>query len=107
MPVFEILTWRSAAAVDDSDMIDAMTNFGDVVKDLPGFIHQSLYKNAAEQWVCIYFWETEEEAHASNDAVADLDVFQALMKLIQPDSVTMEVLPPLQSSHSLGFLSKA
>ncbi|HBR95774.1 MAG TPA: hypothetical protein DD979_00135 [Gammaproteobacteria bacterium] len=100
MPVFEILTWRALPSVADDDMVDAMAGFSEAVKTLPGFIHQSLYKNAQGQWVCIYFWQTEAEAHASNTAVAGLKVFENLMRLIEAGSVTMEVLSALQSSDS-------
>lgn len=94
---FEILTWRSAANVTDQAMIQAMQAFSEDVQQLPGFLQQSLYKNAANDWVCIYYWQTEQQAHESNAAVADKNRFLQLMALIEPDSVTMEVMSPLQS----------
>jgi len=100
-PVFEILTWRSALNVKDSDIIGAMTRFSGVVERLSGFLHQSLYKNQDQQWVCIYFWKTQEEAHASNEAVAHTREFSELMSLIEKESVTMEVLLPSQHSGDL------
>ncbi|MGH1487481.1 MAG: hypothetical protein ACRBCI_14800 [Cellvibrionaceae bacterium] len=102
-PIFEILTWRSATSVADDEMINTMAQFGEVVKGLPGFIHQSLYKNADDQWVCIYFWQREEDAHGSNQAVANLPIFGELMSLIKKDSITMEVLSALQSNSGVSF----
>lgn len=94
-PVLEILTWESTAKATDEAMISAMMTFDKDVKVLPGFLQQTLYKNAANQWVCIYYWETEQQAHDSNAAVADKPSFQHLMTLIKPNSVTMEVLTPV------------
>ena len=94
--VFEILTWRSAAGVAKQTMIDAMHEFSHDVKQLPGFLQQSLYQNASNEWVCIYYWETEKQAKESNSAVADKASFLALMALIVSDSVTIEIMQPLQ-----------
>lgn len=95
---FEILTWRSAEKATDQEMIEAMQVFSEDVQQLPGFLQQSLYKNAANEWVCIYYWQTEQQAHDSNAAVADKASFSALMALIEADSVTMEVMTALQTS---------
>ncbi len=96
-PVFEILTWTTTDTTKDQDMVDSMAAFSERVKTLPGFLHQSLYKNANAQWVCIYFWKSEAEAHASNAAVANMKEFNELMRLIKKESITMEVLTSLQS----------
>ena len=100
-PVFELLTWRSTTDTNDDDMLGAMSRFSTIVKTLPGFLYQSLYKKADDEWVCIYFWETEQEAYASNEAVANTQEFGELMKLIDKDSVTMVVLPCLQQCGSI------
>ena len=101
--VFEILTWESKEQSSDADMLHAMQQLSQLVKDLPGFLHQSLYKNAAAQWVCIYFWESEQAAHASNHAVAEEPIFHQLMSLIKAETVTMEVMSVLQHEGSLRF----
>lgn len=102
-PVFEILTWKSALNVDDEQMVSAMTNFGEVIKKLTGFLYQSLHKDADGTWICIYFWETEDDVHASNEAVAHSPEFGELMRLILEGSVSMEVLPSVQSSGIISF----
>ena len=84
-------------------MINAMTRFSEITKRLPGFLYQSIYKNANGKWVCIYFWETEADAHASNEAVANTTEFGDLIKLINENSLTVEVLPSLQSSGKIHF----
>ncbi|MGH1543302.1 MAG: hypothetical protein ACRBHB_23020 [Arenicella sp.] len=102
-PVFEILTWKALKNTSDEAMLAAMSEFSDKVKELPGFRQQSLYKNADNIWICIYYWHTEQQAHDSNAAVADEPSFQRLMSLIEATSITMEVLTPLQSSRRLQF----
>lgn len=96
--VFEILSWVAKSGVTDVEMVDVMEDFGAEVRLLPGFIQQSLYKNAQGVWVCVYYWETEEQAHNSNELVADNPVFHSLMALIEADTVTMEVMHPLQQA---------
>jgi len=103
VPIFEILTWQSATGVTDNKMINTMNQFSKVVAKLPGFLYQSLYKNSEGQWICIYFWETEQEAHASNGIVAETKAFDDLMSIIQKDSVTIEVLSSLQDSGIVEF----
>ena len=95
--VFEILTWRSREGVKNKTMINAMHDFSHDVKQLPGFVQQSLYQNSSSEWVCIYYWETEQQAKDSNAAVAGTASFLALMELISAESVTMEVMTPLQT----------
>ncbi|QEQ96327.1 hypothetical protein [Neptunomonas concharum] len=95
-PIFEILTWKSAPNVTEKNMIDSMSRFGNLVSTLPGFLHQSLYKRRDETWVCVYFWETEQQAHDSNDLVAGTPEFSELISLIEEGSITMEVLTALQ-----------
>ena len=102
-PIFEILTWRSKESVTDQAMIDAMNEFSNVVEKLSGFLHQALYKNSPQEWLCIYYWKTEESAHASNEAVANEPSFHALMSLIDEGSVTMKVLPSMQDRGELSF----
>lgn len=98
--VFEILTWRSSEGVTNKTMIDAMHEFSHDVKQLSGFLQQSLYQRSSGEWVCIYYWETEQQAKQSNTAVAKKASFIALMELIVTESVTMDVMTPLQTcSH--------
>ena len=102
-PVFEILTWKSSLNVSDETMISTMSRFSEVVKQLSGFLYQSLYKNADNKWVCIYFWETEADAHASNKAVANTPELSELMCLIEENSISMEVLSSLQNNGVIRF----
>lgn len=101
--VYEIVKWKSKSNVKDQDMIDAVNNMVTDLKSLKGFLHQSLYKNSNEEWVDIYYWETEEDAHASNESMATKNSFDNLIKLIEPNTVSVEILHPLQSSGEQSF----
>lgn len=101
--VYEIVKWKSKSNVKDQDMIDAVNNMVTDLKSLKGFLHQSLYKNSNEEWVDIYYWETEEDAHASNESMATKNSFDNLIKLIEPNTVSVEILHPLQSSGKQSF----
>ena len=102
-PVYEIVKWESKPDVSDKAMIDAVNAMVVDLKSLKGFLHQSLYKNSNEEWVDFYYWETEEDAHASNTSMADKASFKTLIDLIEPNTVSIEVLHQLQSSGDLSF----
>jgi len=89
--------------MSDQAMIDAVNVMVVDLKSLKGFLHQSLYKNSNQEWVDIYYWETEEDAHASNTSMADKVSFKNLIALIEPNSVSIEVLHQLQSSGKQSF----
>jgi hypothetical protein len=59
-------------------------------------LQQTLYKNGTNDWVCIYYWESEQQAHDSNAAVAETPSFQNIMALIAVNSITMEVMSSRQ-----------
>lgn len=102
-PVYEIVKWKSKSDISDQTMIDVVNAMVVDLKILKGFLHQSLYKNSSEEWVDIYYWETEEDAHASNTSMADKASFKSLIKLIEPNSVSIEVMHQLQSSGEQSF----
>lgn len=101
-PVLEFVKWRSAEGVSDEAMIAAVDAFANDLKSIKGFHHQTLYKQEDGTWLDVYYWQTEEDAIASNDAAAGLSTFQDLIKLIEPDSVGIEILHPLQASGALA-----
>ncbi|MFD2204990.1 hypothetical protein [Kiloniella antarctica] len=101
MYAIEILTWESQPDVTDLEMINAVQAMVPDLKKLPGFRYQSLSKNGKGQWVEIYYWDTAEDAHNSNDSMADKPSLQQLLGLIDVKSLTMEVFAPLQESKPL------
>jgi len=102
-PVFEIVKWKSKETVSDESMIEAVNEMTKDLTSLKGFLQQSLYKSPNGEWVDIYYWETKEDAHTSNTSMADKESFKKLIELIEPESVTIEVMHQLQSSSRLSF----
>ena len=96
--VYEIVTWKSKEGVSDADMISAVDSMVEDLKQLDGFINQTLYKEKDGQWVDVYYWVTEKNAVDSNDAMANKDSFKSLIELIEPSSVGIKILDPLQTS---------
>lgn len=96
--IIEILTWQAKDGVSDEAMIEATDEMVADLKKLPGFISQTLYKNSKSEWVDVYYWASEETAHASNQLMEDKASLATLMSLIAPETITMEVMPALQSS---------
>ena len=101
--VFEILTWKSKKGVTDEEMIKAVDSMVVDLKRLSGFLNQTLYKDSDGTWIDIYYWDTEKDAHDSNEGMADKDSFKRLMSIIEPDTVTMKVVSPQQSSGAMQF----
>ncbi|MEE9313175.1 MAG: hypothetical protein V3V02_00870 [Rhizobiaceae bacterium] len=94
MQVMELVKWRSQKNVSDADMVKAVHGILHDLETLPGFGSQVLYKDADGVWVDVYLWDSEGEAIASNDLMADKPSFQQLMSLIDLSSVTIEFLYP-------------
>jgi hypothetical protein len=101
--VLEILTWKSKPGVSDKEMIQAVDSMVIDLKKLKGFLNQTLYKEEDGTWIDIYYWHTEKDAHASNESMADKDSLQKLMSIIEPNTVTMKVVSPKQSSGGIEF----
>ena len=101
--VFEILKWKSKTGVTDEEMIFSVDAMAVDLKKLKGFLHQTLYKNTNSEWVDVYYWETEEDAHNSNNLMADKSTFKNLIKLIEPDTISIDVMHSLQTSGDLSF----
>ncbi len=101
--VFEILTWKAKPGVSDKQMIDAAEAMVADLRELNGFLNQSLYKDENGTWIDIYYWETEKDAHDSNASMAEKTSFHNLIELIDADSITMKVLNTLQSSGGISF----
>lgn len=101
--VYEILKWQSKVGVTDADMIAAVNDMVKDLKTLNGFLNQTLYKDKNGAWVDIYYWATEADAVASNDAMAGKASFVKLIDLIAPDSVSLEIMKPLQTSGDMVF----
>ena len=99
-PVYETVRWTANKGVDKQQMIEAMKILSKDVKNLPGFIEQTLYQRENNEWLAIYYWKTEQQAHNSNHLVAEKDSFIKLVSLIQADSIEIEVLSPLQQAHA-------
>ncbi|OMH29082.1 hypothetical protein [Motiliproteus sp. MSK22-1] len=98
MPVIEIVSWNAKDNTADKDMIAALNNLVPDLKNLPGFLEQSTGKDANGRWVDVYYWDSVENAHASNELMANKSSLTALMALLEPDSVTIQVIEPLQTS---------
>jgi len=101
MYVIETVSWDAKPDITDKQMIDAIEAMIPDLNDLPGFRYQSLSKNDNGRWIEIYYWDTAEDAHRSNDLMAEKTSLQQLLPLIDMNSLNIEVLVPLQESRAL------
>ncbi len=101
--VFEIVTWKSKPDISDGQMIEAVNAMVGDLKDLKGFLNQTLYKDGDGTWSSIYYWETEKNAHDSNEGMANKESFKNLMAIVEPASISIKVMSPLQSSGDIVF----
>ncbi len=99
MSVLEIVKWKAKPNVSDKKMIDVVNAMVPDLKKLDGFISQVLYKDKNNYWVDVYYWDTAENAHLSNERMAEKESLKKLLELIELNTVTIEVLEPLQSSE--------
>ena len=100
MSVLEIVKWKAKPNVSDKQMVDAVNKMIPDLKNLNGFINQTLYKGKDDYWIDIYYWDTTENAHLSNEQMSGKKSLKTLLELILPESISMEVLKPLQNGKS-------
>jgi len=98
MYVTELLSWQARPEISDEQMTETMAAMLPDLKNLPGFLFQTLSKDSKGHWIAVYFWKTAESAHASNTLMADKTSMVQLMQLLIPETIVMEVMEPLQDS---------
>ena len=98
MSVLEIVKWKGKPEISDSQMIEAVAAMVPDLKKLDGFISQTLYKDNEDFWIDVYYWNTAENAHLSNERMAEKESLKGLLEIIELDTVTMQVLESLQKS---------
>lgn len=102
-PVFEVVKWKSKSDISDKETIDAVNAMAVDLKILKGFLQQSLYKNSNDEWVDVYYWKTLEDAQDSDISMSGKDSFKRLIELIEPNSVSIEIMREIQSSGGQFF----
>lgn len=99
MSVIEIVKWKAKPNISESEMKEAVNQMVPDLKKLDGFINQTLYKNNENYWIDVYYWDSSENAHLSNERMAEKESLKKLLEIIELDTVTMEILEPLQKSE--------
>ncbi|MBP7580021.1 MAG: hypothetical protein KA757_03285 [Vogesella sp.] len=89
--IIEIVKWKSAQGVTDQETIEAALNLIPDLKSIGGFIAKTLYKNG-DEWIDVYYWETVEDAHLSNERMATKESLSKLFSLVQPETVSITVM---------------
>ncbi len=98
----EILKWKSKDGINDNQTIEAVNNMVSDLRKCEGFIHQSLYKLDGV-WCDVYYWKDEQCAHNSNNFMGEKNSLEELMKLIDVETISMEVSEARQSSGDLNI----
>lgn len=99
MSVLEIVKWKAKPGITDSQMTETVNAMVSDLKKLDGFINQTLYKDDEAYWLDVYYWNTSENAHLSNERMAEKESLKSLLQIIELDTVTMKILEPLQKSE--------
>ncbi len=110
MYVIETVSWQAKADTQKEQMIEAVNNMVADLQQLPGFRHEALAlqhqvnataSKASRQWLQLYYWDSAEAAHNSNQLMADKASLQELVSLIEPETIAIDVFTPYQESSPL------
>ena len=111
MYIVEAVSWVAKAGVDTQQVIDAVTLMLPDLQKVPGFKYQSLSQkeikqetsntDSACQWLQLYYWDTVENAHNSNEIMAPTASLAHLISLIEPASIAIDIFIPQQQSSRL------
>ncbi|WP_374334593.1 hypothetical protein [Leeia sp.] len=89
--VLEIIQWQAQPGVTDAAMVAAMQALLPDLQQLEGFISKTMYRNA-DLWCELYQWQSEADAQQSNVRMADQASLQALLALVQPDTISIQIM---------------
>ena len=99
MNVLEIVKWKGNNGVSDEEMIKTVEQMLPDLQELEGFISQTLYKDSEWFWLDIYYWDIVKNAQLSNERMEWKESLNALLKLIDLNTVSIEIMNSLQSSQ--------
>jgi hypothetical protein len=91
MAVVEILAFRLAPAVDESEFLDADRRVqSEFIPNHPGFLRRTTARNADGDWLVVTLWLAEADAVASERLSADHPAALAFISLVDGGSVRMK-----------------
>lgn len=89
--VIEMVSFKLSAGVTEQDLLAATKQSHAFVAGLDGFQYRSLsYNEASQTWTDIVYWQSMEAAKAAAEAFMASADCQALIALIDKDSVVMQ-----------------
>ncbi len=91
----EIVKWKSVPGVSDQAMRDAAHALLPDLRAVGGFVDKVLCRHG-DEWVDVYFWCTEQDAHLSNERMAGSQSLAKLMTLVRADTVSIVVMPKVE-----------
>ncbi len=94
--IVEVVQFKAKTGVSDAQIRDAADALQRDVEHLPGYMHRRLLKSEDGQWLDIVDWTGLDEALHAAEAIMARPSAQGFMELVEPASITMLHLAPVQ-----------
>jgi heme-degrading monooxygenase HmoA len=95
--VIELVSVKARPGVDEADMLRAADAVMAFLSKANGFIRRELFKAGEDQWVDLIYWNSREEAEAALAQSMDQPSVQAMMSLLDENSLNMLHLNPVRT----------
>lgn len=87
MEALELALFRSRQGVSQAEVLEASQQLSRWLQRQSGFLYRSLSQQEDGLWVDVVYWQSLEQAQAASAGFMQASESQALMALIEPDSV--------------------
>ena len=94
--IVEVVQFKAKSGVSDAQIRDAADALQRDVEQFPGYLHRRLVKSEDGQWLDIVDWTGLGEALQAAEAIMAQPSAQSFMELVEPESIKMLHLAPVQ-----------
>jgi hypothetical protein len=101
----EVVQFKAKAGISDAQIRAVADALQRDVEGLPGYISRRLLKSEDGQWLDIVDWTGLDEALQAAEAIMARPSAQSFMELVEPASITMLHLAPVQVYRATQVMS--
>ena len=94
--IVEVVQFKAKPGVSDAQICAAADALQRDVEHFPGYMHRRLLKSEDGQWLDMVDWTGLDEALRAAEAIMARPSAQDFMELVEPESITMLHLAPVQ-----------
>lgn len=92
--VLEIVEFRAVEGVPEQEIVEAVEGLIPDLREIGGFVEQTLYAAQDGLWVILYAWEGMRDAQHSTERMTGRASFDRLMGMVDPATIRLTHAAP-------------